>query len=97
MLSLAFSGGRCRYYLFGWAFAYGDKLDDSGNSVGNAFIGTNQFAMSTTDASKFNTFIFQYVVRLDRCSTPDIPKPRSVLLCCLSLESATHPAHNCWP
>ena len=53
----------CRYFLFGWAFAYGDKLDDSGNSIGNAFIGTNQFAMSTTDASKFNTFVFQYVVR----------------------------------
>ena len=55
--------GSCRYFFFGWAFAYGDKLDADGNSINNAFIGTNNFAMSTTDESKYNTFLFQYVVR----------------------------------
>ena len=48
----------------GWAFAYGDKLDADGNSINNAFIGTNNFAMSTTEESKYNTFLFQYVVRI---------------------------------
>ena len=55
--------GACRYFFFGWAFAYGDKLDADGNSINNAFIGTSNFAMSTTDESKYNTYLFQYVVR----------------------------------
>ena len=59
-----------RYYLFGWAFAYGDKLDDTGNSIGNPFIGTDQFAMAATDGTKYNTFLFQYVVRPDCSSSP---------------------------
>ena len=53
----------CRYFIFGWAFAYGDKVDDSGNSIGNPFIGTDQFGMAATDGTKYNTFLFQYVVR----------------------------------
>ena len=71
----------CRYFLFGWAFAYGDKTDDSGNSIGNAFIGTNNFAMSITDPSKFNTFVFQYVVRPD-CSLLGCTTPAVCCRCC---------------
>ena len=47
----------------GWAFAYGDKLDDNGVSIGNPFIGTTNFAMAPTAESSYATFYFQYVVR----------------------------------
>ncbi|CAK0739452.1 hypothetical protein CVIRNUC_001167 [Coccomyxa viridis] len=59
IMDAAFGG--VGYFFFGWAFAYGDKLDADGNSINNAFIGTNNFAMSTTEESKYNTFLFQYV------------------------------------
>lgn len=52
--------------ITGWAFAYGDKTtcDDAGvcSSVGNPFIGTEQFAMSNLADTSFHTFYFQYVV-----------------------------------
>ena len=52
--------------IAGWAFAYGDKTtcDDAGvcSSVGNPFIGTEQFAMSNLADTSFHTFYFQYVV-----------------------------------
>lgn len=58
--------GGVAYYLLGWAFAYGDKqecdADGVCSSVGNPFIGTEQFAMAGTPATSFHTFYFQYVV-----------------------------------
>ncbi|KAK9917402.1 hypothetical protein WJX75_003971 [Coccomyxa subellipsoidea] len=57
--------GGAAYFLLGWAFAYGDKTtcDDAGvcSSVGNPFIGTEQFAMSNLADTSFHTFYFQYV------------------------------------
>ena len=80
----------CRYFLFGWAFAYGDKTDDSGNSIGNPFIGTNNFAMSITDPSKYNTFVFQYVVRPACSNLPRVHKPNRLLLLLLILGEVTN-------
>ena len=53
------------YYLFGWAFAYGDNTvcDDAGvcTSVQNPFIGSTQFAMHDLAATSYHTWFFQYV------------------------------------
>lgn len=66
IMDAAFGG--CAYYLLGWGFAYGDHqtCDDAGvcTDVNNAFIGSNNFAMSLTPDTNFATFYFQYVVSL---------------------------------
>ncbi len=49
-------------------------MDDSGNSIGNPFIGTQQFAMAATDGTKYNTYLFQYVVRLPASNTPAVKR-----------------------
>lgn len=58
--------GGAAYFLIGWALAYGDKqscdADGVCTNVGNPFIGTEAFAMSTTPSTSYATFYFQYVV-----------------------------------
>jgi Amt family ammonium transporter len=53
------------YFLFGWAFAYGDNTvcDEAGvcTSVQNAFIGSTQFAMKDMPSTTFHTWFFQFV------------------------------------
>jgi Amt family ammonium transporter len=53
------------YFLFGWAFAYGDNTvcNDDGvcTSVQNPFIGSTQFAMHDLPATSYHTWFFQYV------------------------------------
>jgi Amt family ammonium transporter len=65
IMDAAFGG--CAYFLLGWGFAYGDaqSCDENGvcTDVNNAFIGTNNFAMSVTPSSSYASYYFQYVVR----------------------------------
>lgn len=53
------------YWLFGYAFAYGDNTtcDSEGvcTSVQNGFIGSLQFAMHDFPATSYHTWFFQYV------------------------------------
>ncbi|KAK9803465.1 hypothetical protein WJX73_004901 [Symbiochloris irregularis] len=59
------SAGGIGYWLFGWAFAYGDPfyVDDNGSTVyqSNAFIGSQQFAMSDFDQFNYYKWLFQFV------------------------------------
>ena len=61
-------------------------MDDSGNSIGNPFIGTDQFGMAATDGSKYNTFLFQYVVRPDNSRTLGQLKLSYAAAVCYSLQ-----------
>lgn len=58
--------GGVGYYLFGWAFAYGDKTvcDADGNCrlSANPFIGSSQFALSGLPETSYHTFFFQFTV-----------------------------------
>ncbi|KAK9810023.1 hypothetical protein WJX72_003542 [[Myrmecia] bisecta] len=57
--------GAIGYYLFGWAFAYGDKMACDADGVcvndGNPFIGTEWFALNDTLSTQYYTWFFQYV------------------------------------
>ena len=41
------------FYLFGFAFAFGDGQDDAGNLYGNTFIGFNYFALKGADGAQY--------------------------------------------
>ena len=53
------------YYLFGWAFAYGENkscdADGVCTDIQNGFIGSTQFAMHDLLATSYHTWFFQYV------------------------------------
>ena len=60
--------GGVGYYLFGYAFAYGDpqSCDDSGVcvSTGNPFIGSKMFALHDLSEDSYHIYYFQFVVRV---------------------------------
>ena len=72
--------GGVGYFLFGYAFAYGDpqSCDDSGtcSSTGNPFIGSKMFALHNLPETSYQTYYFQFVVGL--------------VLCCQSLPIDAH-------
>ena len=55
------------YFIFGYAFAFGDKLDADGYDNGNPFIGTQYFALSgaphTSSTASYWLWVFQWSVR----------------------------------
>lgn len=61
--------GGVGYFLFGYAFAYGDpqSCDSSGvcSSTGNPFIGSQMFALHDLSEDSYQTYYFQFVVRKD--------------------------------
>ena len=61
------SAGGIGYFLFGYAFAYGDKqtCDDSGAncvSAGNPFIGSQLFGLHDLPETSYQVYYFQFVV-----------------------------------
>ena len=51
------------FYLFGFAFAYGDDASaDGSNPAGNAFIGKNFFAMDNMAPTAYYNWVFQWTV-----------------------------------
>ena len=51
------------FYLFGFAFAYGDDASADGSSpAGNAFIGKNFFAMDNMAPTTYYNWVFQWTV-----------------------------------
>ena len=64
------------FYLFGFAFAFGDGQDDAGNLYGNNFIGFRFFAMHDMDQAQYFAtavrpyafWVFEWAVSL-----PDVP------------------------
>ena len=55
------------FYLFGYAFAYGDESTEDALPAGNGFIGKNFFALHTLGANKYYTWVFQWTVSLISC------------------------------
>ena len=49
------------YFLFGYAFAYGDSFDEDGNASGNPFIGSKLFALSGLSEDEYYKWLFQFV------------------------------------
>lgn len=60
--------GGVGYFLFGWAFAYGDpqSCDSDGvcTNTGNPFIGSRQFGLKDLPETSYQTWYFQFVVSL---------------------------------
>lgn len=51
------------FYLFGFAFAYGDNASIDGlNPAGNSFIGKQFFAMSNMAPTAYYNWVFQWTV-----------------------------------
>ena len=63
------------FYLFGYAFAYGDESTDDAYPAGNGFIGKNFFALHNLGANKYYTWVFQWTVSLMSCASagPSLP------------------------
>ena len=61
--------GGVGYFLFGYAFAYGDpqSCNSAGvcSSTGNPFIGSKMFALHDLSEDSYQTYYFQFVVRID--------------------------------
>ncbi|KAK9856422.1 hypothetical protein WJX84_011279 [Apatococcus fuscideae] len=59
------AAGGVGYFLFGWAFAYGDPqtCDDAGicTTTGNGFIGSRMFALSDIPEASYHVWYFQFV------------------------------------
>lgn len=59
------------FYLFGFAFAFGDKTDADGNVAGNPFIGSQYFALHGLDGPTYFAtavrpyafWVFEWAVR----------------------------------
>lgn len=60
--------GGVGYFLFGYAFAYGDpqSCDETGTctSTGNPFIGSKMFALHNLPETSYQVYYFQFVVSL---------------------------------
>ena len=57
------------FYLFGYAFAYGDEAAEDSSPAGNGFIGKNFFAMHNMNPSTYYQWVFQWTVSLISCPT----------------------------
>lgn len=57
------------FYLFGFAFAYGDDASSDGlNPAGNAFIGKNFFAMDNMAPTAYYNWVFQWTFAATACT-----------------------------
>ncbi|KAL0036808.1 hypothetical protein WJX79_010957 [Trebouxia sp. C0005] len=57
------------FYLFGFAFAYGDDASADGlNPAGNAFIGKNFFAMNKMAPTAYYNWVFQWTFAATACT-----------------------------
>lgn len=52
------------FYLFGYAFAFGDEATSDSYPAGNGFIGKMFFAMSGMAPTNYYTWVFQWTVRI---------------------------------
>lgn len=52
------------YYLFGYAFAFGNHLNEDGIDTQNSFIGSQYFAMSGLPHTSYYLWVFQWSVSL---------------------------------
>ena len=50
------------YYLFGYAFAWGDHASDDGTTTQNRFIGSQYFALSGLPHTQYYLWVFQWSV-----------------------------------
>ena len=86
------------FYLFGFAFAFGDGQDDSGNLYGNSFIGFRFFAMHDMDQAQYFAtavrpyafWVFEWAVSLPAAPAiqvhfPYIKMPSHPHDCCVAL------------
>ena len=55
------------FYLFGYAFAYGDEATSDSQPAGNGFIGKNFFGMHQMPPSTYYSWVFQWTVSLIPC------------------------------
>lgn len=61
------------YYLFGYAFAFGDNVGADGWTTQNRFIGSRYFALSGLAHSSYYLWVFQWSVSLSAQNfQPDI-------------------------
>lgn len=71
------------FYLFGFAFAFGDGQDDAGNLYGNSFIGFRFFAMHDMDQAQYFAtavrpyafWVFEWAVSLPAAPASAVPSP----------------------
>jgi len=97
------------FYLFGFAFAYGDDASADGLSpAGNAFIGKNFFAMDNMAPTAYYNWVFQWTVSHVRLlCRPTLCLPKQYRMCskarkpCLVLvlepeASHMHAADKTW-
>lgn len=56
------------FYLFGYAFAFGDATNANGDNINNAFIGTRNFALHNLPTSKYNSWFFQWTFAATACT-----------------------------
>lgn len=70
------------FYLFGFAFAYGDDASSDGLSpAGNAFIGKNFFAMDNMAPTTYYNWVFQWTVShvWPLCSYQSLSAPAQIV------------------
>lgn len=73
------------FYLFGYAFAYGDEASEDALPAGNAFIGKNFFAMHMMSPNTYYTWVFQWTVRLTSAAACSCICPCMLMPLCCSL------------
>ena len=73
------------YFLFGYAFAFGDNLNEDGVDIQNPFIGSIYFGLHSLPHTSYFLWLFQWSVSrplADCCSSRQLPTlPHSSLLC----------------
>jgi len=56
------------FYLFGYAFAYGDKTNSEGENINNPFVGTRSFALHELPTNEYNSWFFQWTFAATACT-----------------------------
>ena len=74
------------YFIFGYAFAFGDNLNEDGVDIQNPFIGSIYFGLHSLPHTSYFLWLFQWSVsRLPRTAAPHISSLPSCTLHCLPL------------
>ena len=82
--------GGVGYFLFGYAFAYGDpqSCDSAGicSSTGNPFIGSRMFALHDLPEDSYQTYYFQFVVCVEKLTPGTLASHIyfGICICCTS-------------
>ena len=85
------------FYLFGFAFAFGDGQDDAGNLYGNNFIGFRFFAMHDMDQAQYFAtavrpyafWVFEWAVSIPAapaCAVPSLDQVPAGTHTCVALS-----------